>query len=117
EVKTSKSGEPSSVPMTTTVERFVFAEPAPAEVSGTWSVREVLQNTDANLAKHPKDRRKYLLSQLRAQGLDIRFSCAADLCAIIQVLNAKLELTDEEKRVLRRQLITELQKRQLETAE
>ncbi|KAF4681697.1 hypothetical protein FOZ60_011695 [Perkinsus olseni] len=85
EVKTSKSGEPSSVPMTTTVDRFVFAEPAPADVSGTWSVREVLQNTDANLAKHPKDRRKYLLSQLRAQGLDIRFSCAADLCAIIQV--------------------------------
>ncbi|KAF4657699.1 hypothetical protein FOL46_007295 [Perkinsus olseni] len=35
----------------------------------------------------------------------------------MEVLNAKLELTDEEKRVLRRQLITELQKRQLEIAE
>ncbi|KAF4654742.1 hypothetical protein FOZ61_008071 [Perkinsus olseni] len=58
EVKTSKSGEPSSVPMTTTVDRFVFTEPVPAEVSDTWSVREVLQNTEANLAKHPKDRRK-----------------------------------------------------------
>ncbi|EER16892.1 krp3, putative [Perkinsus marinus ATCC 50983] len=83
----------------------------------TWSVREVLQNTNANLAKHPKDRRKYLLGHLRARGLDIRFSCVADLCAMIQVLNAKLELTDGEKKVLRRQLVTELQKRQEETVQ
>ncbi|KAF4676760.1 hypothetical protein FOL47_005181 [Perkinsus chesapeaki] len=102
------------VPMTTTVDKLVFAAAEMNEnnSSNTWSVREVLQTTNANLAKYPKDRRKYLLNQLRAQGLDIRFSCVADLCAIIQVLNAKLELTDDEKRVLRRQLVKELQKTQ-----
>ena len=82
--------------------------PLSAEISilspsftGSFTVRDVLNETGLNLAKQPKEARKAMLMRLMQDGLGVKFNTVGDLCVMIQVLLAKLDQTIEEKNQLR----------------
>ena len=57
------------------------------------SIRELLNETNMNLTKLPREYRKALLRRVLDEGLDTEVKSIGELCAIVQVLLAKLDQT------------------------
>ena len=79
-----------------------FCFEAPLDVGE--SVRDLLDRSGANLSLFPKELRKVLVESIREQGLEYRVGCVGDLCAVIQVLMAKLNQSDSDKKELKEKL-------------
>ena len=66
------------------------------------TVRDLLDQSKANLTQFPRSYRTKLIERIRNDGLDVGpINCVGDLCAILQVLVAKLAQSDDEKRELK----------------
>ena len=68
------------------------------------TLRDLQDKCGSNLSMFPKELRKALIDRIRKEGMEYRVSCVGDLCAIIQVLIAKLNQSDLEKQELRNRL-------------
>ncbi len=64
------------------------------------SLRELLEMCGTDLASVPKPMRKSLVEKIRKLGMEFKVSCVGDLCALVQVLVAKLAQSDDEKKAL-----------------
>ena len=82
--------------------KFVFEDNQSAAKP---TVRDLLDESGANLTQFPRTHRTKLIERIRNEGMDVGpINSVGDLCAIIQVLVAKLAQSDEEKRSLRKEL-------------
>lgn len=74
------------------------------ENSESVSLRDLQEACGSNLSLFPKELRKQLIEKIRSEGMDFKVSCVGDLCALVQVLMAKLTQSDTEKKELRDRL-------------
>ena len=70
------------------------------------SVRALQELCGSNLSQFPKELRKEMIERIREDGMEYPVCCVGDLCALIQVLIAKLTQSDLEKQELRNQIKT-----------
>jgi hypothetical protein len=85
--------------------KFIFEHLAEiAQYDDVLTLRDLQEQCGSNLSLFPKEFRKQLIDRVRADGMDFRVSCVGDLCALIQVLIAKLTQSDNEKKELRDRL-------------
>ena len=69
------------------------------------TIRDFLDESGSNLSQFPRACRSKLIEHLRTDGMDIGpINCVGDLCAVVQVLIAKLSQSDDEKRELKIEL-------------
>lgn len=69
--------------------------------SDSMTVRALQELCGSNLSQFPKELRKQMIEKIRDQGMEYKVSCVGDLCALVQVLIAKLTQSDLEKQELR----------------
>jgi hypothetical protein len=83
---------------------FVFTCDALSDSEDSVSLRDLQERCGSNMSLFPKNLRKSLIEHIRTHGLDYRVTCVGDLCAIIQVLLAKLTQSDLKRKELEAQL-------------
>lgn len=83
--------------------KFSFESPNDFVGEGK-SVRDLLDESGSNLSLFPKEIRKRLIDAVRDEGMNYRVTCVGDLCALIQVLIAKLNQSDSDKKELKEKL-------------
>ena len=90
----------------TTWNKFVFEDPErPLSEKGKLvTLRDLQEACGSNLSLFPKEYRKVLIEKIRNEGMDFKVNCVGDLCALIQVLVAKLTQSDHEKKELKERL-------------
>lgn len=64
------------------------------------TLRDLLERCGTDLTSAPKEMRKSLVDKIRRLGMDCPVTCVGELCALVQVLVAKLAQADDEKKSL-----------------
>lgn len=94
------------------IEESTYAFISSLPESQGWSLRDLQDACGSNLSLFPRETRKKLIEAIRNVGMDFRVNCVGDLCAVVQVLIAKLMQSDDERRVLKDKLKTVIDKQQ-----
>ena len=84
--------------------QFAFTCDQLSDSEDSVSLRDLQERCGSNMSLFPKNLRKSLIEHIRAHGLDYRVTCVGDLCAIIQVLLAKLTQSDLKRKELEAKL-------------
>ena len=81
-------------------DQFAFTDEKLQDGEDSISIRDLQERCGSNLSQFPREIRKSLVEKIRLHETDYRVTNVGDLCAIIQVLIAKLNQSDARKREL-----------------